>query len=172
MSAPDDQPDGRESQFSAYSNYHQVTGAIASAIDEANDAYAHAAARKGEGKSLRSADAIRLRKTMKKAAMMLLPELRANQEADDIYGEILTRWQTDGAADAFAADGGDEWPPYLHAIDTVQLRGTQEFPPWLEQFMIDIRQAGWDIGHLQAGETTQTESLDPAEDQANALLRD
>ena len=88
MSAPGEQPeDGRESKFSAYSNYHQVTGSVASAIDEAGDAYAYAAARKAEGKSLPSADAVRLRQYMKKAAMMLLPELRANSDADDVYDQ-------------------------------------------------------------------------------------
>jgi len=172
MSAPEEQGDGRESKFSAYSNYRNVTEKVVSAVEEAGDAYAYAAARKAEGKSLRSDDAIRLRRYLKRAAMMLLPELRANAKADPVYDDILQRWEEDGAAGDVAPDGGDEWPPFLRGIEQTPLRGAQPMQPWIEQFMRDIRRAAWEIGHLQAGQTTQTESLDPAEDQANAMLRD
>lgn len=165
-----EQPD-RESKFSAYSNYRSVTESVSAAIDNAGDAYAYASARKAEGKGLKSGDAIRLRRYMKKAALMLLPELRANEQADVVYQEILARWEDDGTAGGVAPEGA-EWPPYLQGIERVQLRGREPLEPWIEQFVMDIRRAGWEIGHLQAGETTQTESLDPAEDQANAMLRD
>ncbi|WP_435125405.1 hypothetical protein [Halobaculum sp. D14] len=173
-SSPTDPADdnGRADQFNAYSNYRSVTGSIASAIDDAAKAYAYAAARKAEGKSLRSDDAIQLRKSCKQAALMLLPELRANANADDIYQTILARWEENGTAGDTPADSDEDWPPYLRGIDSVQLRGPGPMPPWMEQFVRDIRQAGWEIGHLQAGETTQTASNDPANDEANAMLQD
>lgn len=171
MSAPEEQTDGRESKFSAYSNYRNVTGAVASAIDEAGDAYAFAAARKAENKSLQSRDAIRLRRYIKKAAMMLLPELRANADADEVYEKILQRWEEDGAAGEVAPDGGDEWPPFLRGIEEVNLRGPQQMPPWVEQFVRDIRRAGWEIGHLQAGEKTESHSGDHIEDQVDKMLK-
>lgn len=171
MSVPEEQREGRESKFSAYSNYRSVTGSIAGAIDEAGDAYAYASARKAEGKSLRSDDAVRLRQYMKKAALMLLPELRANAEADDVYDDILARWEEDGTSGGVAADGGDEWPPYLRGIEQVQLRGPQPLPPWLEQFVRDIRRAGWEIGHLQAGEKKESHKGDHIEDQVDKMLK-
>jgi len=171
MSAPEENRDGRESKFSAYSNYRNVTGSVASAIDEAGDAYAFAAARKAENKSLRSDDAVRLRRYLKKAAMMLLPELRANADAEDVYDEILKRWDEDGTAGGVAPDGGDEWPPFLRGIEEVQLRGPQPMPTWVEQFVRDIRRAGWEIGHLQAGEKTESHSGDHIEDQVDKMLK-
>ena len=162
---------GRESEFSAYSNYRNVTGAVASAIDQAGDAYAYAAARKAEGKGLRSDDAVRLRRYTKKAAMMLLPELRANAEAGDVYQQILDRWEADGTAGDVVADGGEEWPPYLRGIEVVELRGPQPLPPWLDQFVRDIRRAGWKIGHLQAGETKESHKGDHMQDQVDKMLK-
>lgn len=131
MSKVDEPADGAEWQ--SFADYRAVSQQVARAVDEAVAAYSEIESMHVEGVKIRDREAAQARARVQTAALMLLPELEAN--ADD-YDELLARWTDE--------DG------YLARLDDVSLRVS--CPDWLEQFARDIREAGFRLGYLQAGQ--------------------
>jgi hypothetical protein len=149
-------------RYEGYTDFQSVSNRVAASIDQAIDAYAHINALHIEDARVRQGEAAEARMRIHAAAIKLLPELRANAEADndsDVYTDILERWVGDG-------EGSD--PPLLDRLDDVKLR--EECPSWLGNLVEDIRVAGWEIGYLQAGRTVTEEDLEPAEQDARQMF--
>lgn len=158
---------GGKTSWSAYSDYQKVTRQAAQEVHLATRAYAWLTAQHREGARLRAEKTANESAYIQSAAMRMLPELRANQETNDIIEGIYTRWTEDGE---YGLEGGkgDPWPPYLNAFEEAQLhRGV---PPWLGQFVEDIQQAAWEIGYLKAGKSQRERDVRSPEEMANAMF--
>lgn len=131
MSKGDERADGAEWQ--SFADYRAVSHQVARAVDEAVAAFAEIESMHVEGVKVRDREAAQARARVQTAALMLLPELEQN--ADD-YDELLARWTGERG--------------FLQRLDDVSLR--RSCPDWLEQFARDIREAGFRLGYLQAGE--------------------
>lgn len=143
-------------EFEGYSDYRTVSNRVGGSIDQAIDSYATLAALHGEGARVRPQMAAEARRDIEAAALKLLPELEANEdatggdgddEAADFYADVLERWQGD--------DG------YLAELREQSLQ--DECPDWLYKFVTDIRRVGWEIGYLKAGRVTSEPDLEPDE---------
>lgn len=150
--ATDPQDDTR---WEGYSDYRQVSGRLASTIDDAIEAYAVIDASHSEDAQIPRDLARDARASILSAAMMLQMEMKRERDDEEKpYDDILSRWE------------GEEG--YLRQLDDVQLRRMR--PGWLHDFVLDIRRAGWELGYLQAGRTSSQEPEDPVEADAEAMF--
>lgn len=145
-------------RFEGYAHYQTISNSIAESIDEALSAYAELDSLHAEDAKIGAQQAARARSRIKLAALKLVPELREDAHHNEQYQEILARWH--GALDIEQEDGKPktvqpDFPTaapeggYFEALAEIRLQ--RECPPWLEDWVIDIRTAGWEIGYLQAG---------------------
>lgn len=180
MSTNGESPAGDSSsagRYEGYSHYKTVSNSITQSIDEAIEAYALIESFRREGIKVRRDKGIdteiaRSRAKIKLAALKLVPELKEEAETNDHYKDILARWR--GSYKSERADGESETitpnfnssqleSGYFEAFDNVQL--THECPTWLEDWIIDIRTAGWELGYLKAGRRAEepSEGFEPAD---------
>lgn len=134
-------------RWEGYSDYQKVSIRVGETIENAVDAYARIDSLHTENAVVEPELAAEARARIKSAAMKLIPELENDREVVDFYDEVLERWQGD--------DG------YLQELREVSLQ--QSCPEWLEDMVIDIRRAGWELGYLQAGRTERVTPEDPDE---------
>ncbi|QGX95922.1 hypothetical protein EI982_14575 [Haloplanus rallus] len=149
-----------ETYFEGYSDYQSVSKDIGQAVRDAIDAYAYIDGRHSQGARVRATNAASAYRRILGAAIRLLPELKRDAETKDELGEIYTDWTGDGNDD----DGH---------IDQLQALSFQSPPPdWLFEFVVQIREAAWELGYLQAGRSRKAEQGDPVEKEANSMFRE
>lgn len=167
--------------WEGYSNYKSVASAIAETIDEALEAYAKLdSIDKEDVKLSRDEDKLvaESRAKIKLAALKLVPELREDAPTNEQYQQILARWhgsvevETDtGSLKKVQPSFPNEGPEagYFEALDSIRLK--DGCPDWLENWVIDIRTAGWELGYLKAGRRRKDRSdLDPDTEQARQMF--
>ncbi|MCG1002872.1 MULTISPECIES: hypothetical protein [Halobacterium] len=157
-----DDSDGSESgpDWDGYSDYAYVSYQISSAIDNAIDSFSSLQSLHDENSKIKAQQAANARQPILSAAMRLLPELEKQQDANEKYAKMVEEWTEDGV---------DE-QGYIDALKEVNLQS--ECPPWLYDFVLDLRRAGWELGYLQAGRYEDDEDEDDAHASAREMLKD
>lgn len=196
MTKPQTDPGGQKGQFEGYSDYRTIANKHANHIHDAIRAYAQLEGQHTEGARIRPEMAAEARRDIKGAALQLVPELEADAASTPKYAEILARWKGPHRVPEYeppeepASDGGQPEPEasqgeaprqetadwtdepdegYLRELRDIQLQN--ECPDWLEQFVLDIKTAGFELGYLQAGRTVSiNEDADPIEEDVNSMF--
>lgn len=146
-----------ETYFEGYSDYQSVSKDIGQAVRDAIDAYAFLDGRHSQGARVRATNAARAHRCILGAAIRLLPELKRDAETVEELGAIYADWTGD--------DDG--------RIDQLRALSFQNPPPdWLFDFVVQIREAAWELGYLQAGRSRKAEQDDPVEQEANSMFRE
>lgn len=146
--------------WQGYANFKQVSKRMAMSIEDAVDAYSALRALHAEGARVQPSKAANARRHIRASAMRLRVELEKDEDEKDVYAEILTRWDE--------GEGGEDG--FFDRLDEVSL--TNRCPDWLDQFVADIRKAGWELGYLQSGKTVRAEEGDVTERQATSILQE
>lgn len=154
-------------QWEGYSDYQTVSASIARSIDEALSAYTELESMHMEGGKVKDMQAARARSKIKLAAMKLVPELDSDARNVEQYRQILCRWLGSGRVD-FEVDGPEDG--YFERLNDTRL--SRECPDWLENWVLDIRTAGWELGYLRAGRQSEAEEDDPIEASARKMIED
>lgn len=146
--------------WEGYSNYQAVSRDIAKSVSEAGDSFAWLQARHIEGASLEPARVAEERSNILGAAHRLYVEMaqEVEENGDETYEEMLERW----GGPLCEANGR------LDQLREVSL--VYELPGWLQQFVVDIRTAGWQLGYLKAGRRTREKPDDPVEEEIEETL--
>ena len=148
-----------ETYFEGYSDYQSVSKDIGQAVRDAIDAYAYIDGRHSQGARIHATNAASAYRRILGAAIRLLPELKRDAETKEELGEIYADW---------TGDGDDEG-----RIDQLQALSFQSPPPdWLFEFVVQIREAAWELGYLQAGQSRKAEQDDPVEEEATSMFRE
>jgi hypothetical protein len=88
------------------------------------------------------------------AVLKVVPEMRQDRNEVDLYDEILTEWEGDGGR--------------LKRLRRVDLYA--DCPEWLQDMMLQLRRAGWELGYLQAGQRDAPEPEDQVEAEARSMF--
>ncbi|MGZ0745736.1 hypothetical protein [Haloparvum sp. AD34] len=128
-------------KWESYSNYEQVSRRVSKSVADALDAYALLHSAHQEQATIQTDLAADARSDILSAALRLVVEIRKDRESVEEYDEILERWEGD--------DG------YIAKFQDATLH--QQMPGWMFQFVLDIREAAWELGYLQAGRRTKQE---------------
>lgn len=139
--------DGPETRWEGYSDYKTVSITVGQTIEGAVEAYAQIESRHAEAAPVEPELAAEARARIKSAAMKLLPELRNDKDTVELYKEILDDWEGE--------DG------HIQELNRIQLQ--HDCPPWLYEMVVQIRQAGWELGYLKAGRSAKQTPDDPEE---------
>lgn len=142
--------------WDGYADYRTVSRRMAMSIEDAVDSYAALKALHREGARIKPTRAASARRDLQAAALRLRVEMEPDEDDVEGYEKMLARWKGE--------DG------YLDKLDDIRLQN--QCPDWLDDFAEDIRRAGWELGYLQAGRSIKAQEEDPAEREANSLLRD
>jgi len=127
---------GAETEWDAYSDYQHVSRRVAKSIGDAVDAISIIDSAGIAGEKIQPPQETDLRADVLGAVRRLQTELENEREQNDVYDEILTRWQ------------GEEG--YINRFRSLNAP-TLQSQPWLQQFASDIHRAGWELGYLKAG---------------------
>jgi len=150
-----------ETYFEGYSDYETVSQDIGRAVRDAVDAYSQLDAKQQQAARGRGgAAAAQAHQHILAAAMRLVPELERDRGSRDELDEIYTDWTGEGVD----KDG------YIERLRASQLDARS--PEWLYEFVVQIRQAAWELGYLQAGRTHKAESADPVEEEPLAMFEE
>lgn len=150
-----------ETYFEGYSDYETVSQDIGRAVRDAVDAYSQLDAKQRQAARGRGgAAAAQAHQHILGAAIRLVPELKRDRESREELDEIYTDWTGDGVGN----DG------YIERLKNTPLE-TQS-PEWLYKFVVQIREAAWELGYLQAGRTQKAESGDPVEEEPLAMFEE
>lgn len=128
-----------EKTYDGYSDYKFVSRRIAETVDSATTSAELIQAMHVEGAQLKPTDVVHAKKNILAAADSLLPELRAEAENVERYAEILEDWE---------GEGHDEG--YLRHLRENSLY--DHVPSWLPEFAGQIREVGFELGYLKAGQ--------------------
>jgi len=156
--------DDSDTRWEAYADYRKISLRVAGAIEDAVNAYARLDSAHQEGAQIQPELAAEARARILGAVMKLMPELEEDRETVDLYDEILTRWEHGEEPE------DDSSPGYIEAINQTRLK--DESPSWLFQLVLDIRQAGWELGYLQAGRKRDAGDGDPVEKESDSMVED
>lgn len=149
-----------ETYFEGYSDYQSVSKDIGQAVRDAIDAYAFLDGRHTQGARVRATNAARAHRCILGAAIRLLPEVERDAETKEVLGEIHADWMGNGED-----DDGD--------IDKLRSLSLQDPPPdWLFGFVVQIREAAWELGYLQAGRSRKADEGDPAEEEPKQMFEE
>lgn len=164
MAVGDDTALEDNTEFRGYSDYKSVSQDVGSAVADAVDIYANLEGyhrqTRGQNPHHRNEGLPALAHThILGAALRLVPELRANKSAREKYEEMLNRWE---GQDDESEDG------YIYRLSNANL--SSECPDWLRDFVLDIREAAFHLGYLQAGKNVQAGEGDPIEEDVNAMF--
>ena len=147
---------GNNTEWEGYANYQEVSKRISRSVFQAVDSYAWIQGAHQEGSNIKPEDAADARADILSAAIRLYVEMQ--QEKSDYgvekYDNILDDWS-----------GEDGFIARFHQIS---LR--QNCPGWIGTFVMQIRQAGWALGYLQAGRRSKQEPDDPVEAEVEAMF--
>lgn len=147
---------GGNSQWDAYSDYQLVSRNVTEAIDSATRAFSMIDQSALTGRKLKGRET-ELRADILDAAMRLRVELEAERERGESYAsDILDRWEgEEGFLRRFRSDPGLVY----------------EQADWFEQFVSDIRRAGWELGYLKAGKENDEQNGGSSQDgQIHAMI--
>lgn len=153
MSAEPPQEDDA-TRWEGYSDYQNVSQHITRTVNRALQSYARIDAAMTEGAPIDPETAARAHADIFEAALSLVAEMEHDRMAVAKYDQILERWQGDGG--------------YLKRFQNVQLG--REMPAFVQQFVMDIRSAAWELGYLQAGRNRSTTDTDTPDQQAEAMF--
>ena len=147
-------------RYEGYSDYQSVSQQIASSVDRAVDGYAIAASAHEEqvGRNQWNWMATEAKANIRSAALKLIPEMEENKEVEEEdFESMLEDW----------TESGVEGEGYLSALSKENFRDTRtELPDWIQDFVLQIRTAAFQLGYLQAGRTVSDNNLEPAEEEA------
>lgn len=151
MAAQSQEANGR--RYEGYTDYQSQSERIATAIDRAVAEYARLQRAHAEQAKISSDEAAEASRHILAAALRLLPELRDQRAAESVFDEIVVRWTDDEPKDD-DIDPEELRPqgmsrPMLDVFMGEQLH--RSCPEYLQDFVEDIRTAGWELGYLQAG---------------------
>ena len=154
-----DAGDGRRSEWEAYADYQSVSERVAESIGDAVEAIETIESSMLCGEKLSTERETVLRADVMAATIWLRTELENGRQQNELYDEILTRWDGDGEEEGLIEKFRD--------LDIMASRPG----PWLNQFATDIHRAGWELGYLKAGrEEKQTSSGDPYDGQVRDMF--
>lgn len=148
--------DGTGKIWEGYSDYQRVSQRFAMSIEDAVDAFATLKARHHEEVRVKAIQAASARRHIEGAALRLRVEMEQDRGEKELYAEILDDWEGENG--------------YLQRFGEIRLENS--CPSWLDDFVEDIRRAGWHLGYLQAGRSVRTQAEDPAEQEAKSMLHD
>jgi len=149
-------PDEPEAEWSAYTDYSYVTRRVAKSVGDAVEAIETLESAKRTGEKISAREETDLRASVLSATTRLRTELENGRERNELYDEILTRW-----------DGEDGFLERFRNADLV----ARPPEPWLGQFATDIHRAGWELGYLKAGrEEKETRGGDPDDGQVRDMF--
>lgn len=154
-------------QWEGYSDFETVSASIGNSIDNALAAYAELEGLHREGGKVKTNQAAHARSQIKLAALKLVPELQSDAPNVKAYREILARWLGVESVE-YEVDGPEDG--YFDRLGSTRL--STECPDWLEDWVIDIRTAGWKLGYLQAGRQSEGEEDNPIEASARKMVED
>jgi len=132
-----------QTEWDAYSDYQHVSRRVSKRISDATDALQTINGAKTAGEKIKPPDETDLRADVMWAVTRLQTELENERESNEIYDEILSRWQ------------GEEG--FIERFQTMSVID-QRREPWLNEFAADINRAGWELGYLKAGSETTDRS--------------
>jgi len=164
LESGDDYDGESDTRWEGYADYRKISLRVAGAIEDAVNAYARLDSAHQENAQIQPELAAEARARILGAAMKLMPELEEDRETVDLYDQILTRWEDGEKPD------DDSSPGYIEAINQTRLK--DESPSWLFQMVLDIRQAGWELGYLQAGRKRDAGDGDPVEKESDNMVED
>lgn len=147
MSATTDVTEDRK--WEGYSDYELVSKLITTTVSECVGGYAAIQSHQAEGAKIKPEQAAQERSSILQAAIRLRVELRAQQETEERYQEILDEW-----------DGEDG---YLNQFRELKIANGSGMPAWVSEFVEQIVEAAFKLGYLQAGRTAKKEPDDPVE---------
>jgi len=151
-------PDEPSAEWDAYTDYQYVTRRVAQSVGDAVEAIETIQSAKRTGEKLSSREETDLRAAVTAATIRLRTELENGREQNELYDEILTRW--------------DDEDGFIERFQNANLL-TRRAEPWLNQFATDIHRAGWELGYLQAGrEEKETSSGDAYDGQVRDMFED
>ncbi|RLM83697.1 hypothetical protein D3D02_16985 [Halobellus sp. Atlit-38R] len=143
--------------FEGYSDYETVAQDIGKAVRDAVDAYSHLDAQQRQAARGRGANAAaQAHQHILAAAIRLVPELQRDRDSREKLDEIYVDWTGD--------DG------YIQRLKNTQLEAGS--PDWLYEFVVQIREAAWELGYLQAGRTEKAEAEDPNEEEPLSMFEE
>jgi len=146
-----------ETYFEGYSDYESVSKDIGQAVRDAIDAYAYIDGRHSQGARVRATNAASAYRRILGAAIRLLPELERDAETKEELGEIYDDWMGENEG----------------SIEELQSLSFQNPPPdWLFDFVVQIREAAWELGYLQAGRSRKAEERDPVEEEPKKMFEE
>lgn len=143
-----------DTRYEGFSDYKSVSRSIAETINNAVNAYARIQSLHAENAKVSTQMGAEASTHILSASLNLLVEIEDDKESVDEYQEIFNRWTGD--------DG------LIERLKTTRL--SLECPEWLDQLIIDIRTAGFELGYLQAGRTSKQEPDDPVERDTEAMF--
>lgn len=162
MAAGDDTALGDNTEFRGYSDYKSVSKDVSTAVADAIDIYAnlegyHRQTRGQNPHSRNDALPALAHTHILGAALRLVPELRANKSTREKYQNMLDRWE-----------GTEDEEGYIKQLSDSDLGSN--CPDWLRDFVLDIREAAFHLGYLQAGKNVQAGEGDPIEEDVGAMF--
>lgn len=149
-----DSDSNRSTQYEGYSDYSAVSRNVSTAVDEAVEAYALIQSHHTEGARVSPETGAEAAAHILGAALKLQPELENDRDQNDTYDNMLDSWQGD--------DG------YIERLKTTPL--SSNCPDWIGEFVVDIREAGFELGYLKAGRETDRGPDDVVERDAEQMF--
>ncbi len=140
---------GPEKQWQAFTDYQAVSHETYQTVVKALNEYAFITSLHAHDKRPTAKNAVTSRTRILHAANILELHIKENKETEP-FEAIWERW-----------DGEDG---HLTRFQGLNLR--DECPPWLDQFVDDIKTAAWHSGYLKVG---RKEPADPEDDEAQVL---
>lgn len=144
----------RSTRYEGYSDYNSISRQVARSVDDAVEAYAKIQSLHKEGARVRPEIAAEASSHILSAAIKLRSELEQDRDDVEYYDDVLERWN--------GSDG------FIERLKNVRL--TNDCPEFLERFASDIREAGFRLGYLQAGQHTDTEKVSWKDGDVSAMF--
>jgi len=142
-------------KWEGFSNYQRVSDRIAQSVYDAIEAYAVINSQHAENARVKPQMAAQARARILAPALRLKVEMSSERNQEE-FADILDDWTGDAG--------------YLSRLEDVQLQ--RQCPPFLTDFVEDIRSAGYQLGYLRAGRTVKEEPDDPTEADSERMFED
>jgi len=143
-------------EWDGFADYQSVAQRNARTIHDAVEAFATVERAHQERGKLTADVAAKAGSRILTAAINVQTELAAYEDQNDDYEALLAKFQGETG--------------YVERLRGTNLRS--ECPPWLYDFVVDIRRAGFELGYLKAGRESNERELKSAEDEAREMFAD